>query len=332
MRLTCFTKNEGTSFIKKKIKNPFFHEFVKNYSLYIMTIPGLVFVFLLCYLPMVGILVGFKDYRNYANNFFINIIKSKWVGFKYFRRFLHDPDFMYSLRNTVLYQLSFILLGLVISVLIALLLNEIRNRYLSKIYQSIMLLPFFLSWVVLSYVVFAFLSVENGFLNKTVFQYLGIEPIKWYMEPGYWPFILFFANTLKYTGYASIIYLAAIVGIDPEYYEAAIIDGANRLQLATKVTIPLISHVIIILLILNLGNILAADFGLFFNIPLESEFVLKTTSVVDMYIYRSLRGAQAGGDMMVSTAAGFFKSLVGLTLVSATNFIVKKIDSQKALF
>ncbi len=334
MNLLNNRKNKNQIVIKQKAKNSFFNELKKNYCLFIMTIPGLTLFFLLCYLPISGIFIAFVDYKNYVNNFYLNIIKSKWVGLNNFTIFLNDRNFIYALRNTISYQLIFIFAGTLMSLLIALLLNEIKNRYVARFYQSCMLLPYFLSWTVFSYVVFSFLSVQNGVINRMLLEPLGAGTVSWYMESKYWPYILFIVNTLKYAGYGSIIYLAAIVGIDPEYYEAAIIDGASRWQQVTKVTIPLISNVIIIMLVINLGHILSADFGLFYNIPLQSEFILEKTNVIDMYIYRVFQGRSGGttNTLVISTAAGLFKSLIGFITVMVTNLVVKKIDSEKSLF
>ncbi|MEN6315040.1 MAG: ABC transporter permease subunit, partial [Clostridiaceae bacterium] len=214
--------------------------------------------------------------------------------------------------------------------IIALVINEMTNRRMAKIYHSLMLLPYFLSWIVFSYVVFGFLGMENGFINNSVLVPLGLKEISFYSEPNYWPFILFIVNTIKGAAYGSILYLSAIVGLDPEYFELARIYGANKWQQITKITVPLISNVIIILLILSLGSILSADFGLFYNIPLRSPHLNDATNIVDTYIYTLLQTSSTG--VGKCTAAGLFKSVIGMAMVLLTNFIVKKIDEEKALF
>lgn len=320
--------------LKRRKRHRAVESFKLNASFFLMMSPGLILIFLLNYLPMAGIFLAFVKYKYFINNFFVNLyylVRENWVGFANFKIFFKDVNFLYALRNTVLYQLMFIISGIVISLTIALLINELRNRRGAKFYQSCMLLPYFLSWVVFSYIVFAFLSNEHGLINKTLIPAFGGRPISWYMEPKYWPVILLIVNSLKHSGYVSIVYLAAITGIDPEYYEVAVIDGASKWQQATKITIPLMSNVIIIMLILNLGGILSADFGLFYNVPLYSDFILRTTNIVDMWIYRAFR-TLSQDSLTKSTAAGLFKSVAGLIMILATNHIVKVIDREKSLF
>lgn len=320
------------SFKRKPVPkgNPFinlFNEIKVNYSLFILLLPGLFLVIVLSYLPMSGILIAFQKYEFLSKNFFINIIKCKWVWFDNFW-FFSNTYFVSALKNTVFYNLLFYTTGLFFSLSIAIIINEITNRKMAKLYHSCMLLPYFLSWVVFSYVVFAFLGLEHGFLNNTIFPILGIQEISFYSDNKYWPCILFIVNTMKYATYGSILYLSAIVGLDPEYFELARIYGANKWQQITKITIPLISDVIIIMLILNLGNILSADFGLFYNIPLQSQLLRDGTDILDTYIYRMITTSSLG----VPAAAGLIKSVVGMLTVLLANFLVRKIDKEKALF
>ena len=307
----------------------FAHEIKVNYTFFLLLLPGFVIVFLLCYLPIPGIILAFKKYQFIDRNFFINLIKCPWAGFDNFWIFFNDPQFGKALLNTIFYNLFFMFSGTAISLAIALAINEMTSRKMAKIYHSCMLLPYFLSWIVFSYVVFAFLGMENGFINNSILIPLGLEEISWYTEPNYWPVILFIVNIIKGAAYGSILYLSAIVGLDPEYFELARIYGANKWQQITKITIPLISNVIIILLILNLGNLLTADFGLFYNIPLRSAFLREKTQIIDIYIYDLL---QNSAELGKSTAASLFKSIFGMIMVLTTNFIVRKIDADKALF
>jgi putative aldouronate transport system permease protein len=232
-------------------------------------------------------------------------------------------------RNTILYNLAFILLGLVIPVAFAIMLNEMTNKRTAKVYQSVMFLPYFLSWIVVSYLAFSFFSIENGFLNRSLLDAFGIEPVKWYFEPKYWPFIITFFQLWKYTGYNTVVYLAAISGFDPEYYEAAEIDGASKWQQIRYITIPLLRTLMIILTLLAIGRIFNADFGLFYHVPRNSGQLFTVTDVIDTYVYRALRNSN---NISIAAAAGTYQAIVGCVTVFTANFIVRKIDSDKALF
>lgn len=318
--------------VKSLHKFNFFTSFIKeiktNYSLFILLMPGFVLVFILSYLPLAGIMLAFEKYQFINKNFFVNLFKCEWVGLDNFWIFFNDKYFLAAMRTTVGYNLFFLVTGTIFSLIIALVINEITNRKLAKFFHSCMLLPNFLSWIVFSYVVFAFLGMEHGLINNSILIPLGIKEISWYTEPKYWPFILFTVNMIKSAGYGSILYLSAIVGIDPEYFELARIYGANRWQQITKITLPLISNVIIIMIILTLGSILSADFGLFYNIPLQSSHLRQATDIVDIYILRLLQASQLGR----STAASLFKSTIGMLTVLSANFIIRKVDKEKALF
>lgn len=302
-----------------------------NGSLFILLLPGFILVFLLSYMPMAGILLAFEKYRFVSKNFFVNLFKLEWVGFDNFWIFFNDPIFKNALINTILYNVVFMITGTIVSLIIALVINEMTNKGIAKLYHSLMILPYFLSWVVFSYVVFAFLGQEHGFINNSILAPLGLEEIAWYEEPNYWPVILFIVNTIKHAAYGSILYLSAIVSLDPEYYELAMIYGANKWQQITKITIPLISNVVIILVVLNLGNILSADFGMFYNVPLHVPLLRNKTYIVDVYIYDLLKMSM-GNTIGKSTAAGLFKSVFGMITVLTSNYIVRRIDKEKALF
>lgn len=311
--------------------NNFIKEIKLNGSLFLLLLPGFLLVFMLSYMPMAGILLAFERYKFVHKNFFINLFKLEWVGLDNFWIFFNDPYFLDAMKNTILYNIVFMITGITISLTIALVINEMTNRKMAKLYHSCMILPYFLSWVVFSYVVFAFLGQEYGFINNSILAPLGLKEIAWYGEAKYWPFILFIVNTIKHAAYGSILYLSAIVGIDPEYYELAMIYGANKWQQITKITLPLISNVVIILVILNLGNILSADFGMFYNVPLHVPLLRSKTYIIDVYIYDLFRMGM-GNTIGKSTAAGLFKSVFGMLTVLVSNFIVRKIDNEKALF
>ncbi|MGN0178006.1 MAG: ABC transporter permease [Monoglobaceae bacterium] len=298
--------------------------FKKNFEYLIMVLPGFVQIILFNYLPLFGLVIAFKsiDYRK-------GIFGSPWVGLKNFEFLFKNPDVFVVVRNTLLYNLAFIVLGLVIPVLFAILLSQIRNKFLPKLYQSIMFLPHFLSWVIVSYVVLALLDYNMGMINNTIIKAFGGEAVKWYQTPKYWPFILIFVHTWKIAGYNSVMYLAAITGIDESLYEAASIDGANKFQQTMKITIPAIRPMMIILTILAIGKIFNADFGLFYNVPLNSGTLLPVTNVIDTFVYNALKTT---GDIGMASAAGFLQSVLGFILVFTANRIVNKIDSSNALF
>lgn len=314
----------------KQVSRPaaFINELKKNYSLFLLLLPGLFLVITLSYLPMIGIVIAFQKYQFVSKNFFINLFKCEWVGFDNFWLYFNDKSFFNAVRITIGYNLLFLITGTIISLIIAIVINEITNRKLAKLYHSCMILPNFLSWIVFSYIVFAFLGMEHGFINNSILAPLGFSEISWYTEPKYWPFIFFCVNTIKGTGVGSVLYLSAIVSIDPEYYELARTFGASKWQQIRMITLPLISNVCIILIILNLGNILSADFGLFYNIPLRSGHLASSTITIDIYVYNLLTRSQ----MEKAAAAGLFKSVIGMLTVLSSNFIVRKIDKEKALF
>lgn len=296
----------------------------KYSPLYLMMLPGVVYLLINSYLPMFGLVIAFKDI-----NFTKGIWKSDWVGLQNFKFLFQTSDAFIITRNTLLYNIAFILIGLVVAVGFAILLNEVKSKIASRLYQSIIILPFLISMVLVSYLVFSMLSIESGFMNKTVLPGLGIEPISWYNEPKYWPIILTMVQVWKGAGYACIIYLAAIIGIDPEYYEAAKLDGASKWQQIRKITLPLISPVITMLTLLQIGRIFYSDFGLFYQVPMNAGALFSTTNVIDTYVFRGLLQL---GNIGMSSAAGFYQSLVGFLLVMISNFVVRKINKENALF
>ncbi|MCY9665349.1 ABC transporter permease subunit [Paenibacillus alginolyticus] len=296
----------------------------KYSPLYLMMLPGIAYLIINNYLPMFGLTIAFKDI-----NFAKGIWGSDWVGFQNFKFLFQTSDAYVITRNTILYNAAFIVIGLVVAVGFAILLNEIKSKFASRLYQSIIILPFLISMVLVSYLVFSMLSIESGFMNKTVLTALGIEPISWYNEPKYWPVILTLVHTWKGAGYGCIIYLAAIIGIDPEYYEAAKLDGASKWQQIRTITIPLITPVIIMLTLLAIGRIFYSDFGLFYQVPMNAGALFSTTNVIDTYVFRGLLQL---GDIGMSSAAGFYQSIVGFVLVIVSNYVVRKVNKENALF
>lgn len=290
-------------------------------AFYIMMLPGIILLLAFEYAPKFGLILAFKNFR-----YDKGIFGSEWCGLDNFKYFFKTPDAWIITRNTVLYNLVFIFLGLVLAVALAIALNELTGRYSVKIYQTILLMPHFLSYVVVAYLVFSFLSSEAGVLNKVILPLFGIAPINWYTEAKYWPVILIIVKMWKSVGYSSIVYLAAIVGIDPTYYEAAQIDGANKWQQIMYITIPGIKTMISIQLIMQFGGIFDGDFGLFYQVTKNSGLIKSTTNVLSTYIY------SVKGDVGFATAAGFYVSIVGLFMVLVVNKIVKIIDEENSLF
>ena len=291
---------------------------------YVMMLPAIAVLVLNNYIPMFGILVAFKkvDYT-------IGILNSPWSGFENFKYLFLTKDAYIITRNTLLYNAGFIVWNLIFPLTFAIMLNEMKNRFMAKLHQTIMFLPYFLSYIVISYLVFGFMSGEHGYLNKTLLPALGMEEINWYFEQKVWPYVLSFVNTWKWMGYNTVIYMAAIIGIDDELYEAATIDGANKWQQITKVTIPLVTPIITILTLLQVGRIFNADFGLFYQVPRESGVLFPVTNVIDTYVYRTFLTV---GDIGLSSAAGLLQSLLGFALVFLSNWVVRRINSDNALF
>ncbi len=308
---------------QKKINNGFLHELRKNKALFLMILPPFLFVFMNYYLPMFGIIIAFKNF-NYADGF----LHSPWSGLKNFEFLFKSADAWTITRNTIGYNLVFIFLGLFIAVCTALLLNEIRSKMAAKVFQSTIFLPYFLSWVVVAYLVYSILS-PNGFYNKSLAPLMSMLPIDWYTVPEKWPYIIIIVNIWKNIGYSVVIYIAGIAGIDPEYYEAALLDGASKFQQVKSITIPFLVPLMIVTTIMALGNIFRSDFGLFYQVPMQQGLLTPTTDVLDTYIYKALVYT---GDLGMSSAAGFYQSVVGFFLVLFANWAVGRISPENKIF
>lgn len=295
-----------------------------------MVLPGVIWLILLRYLPMFGVVLSFKDYRIYskAPSLINNIIHSKWVGIENFKFLFTTTDSWVMIRNTIGYNFLWIVLGLVIAVAFAIMLNEITNKFAAKTYQTMMFFPYFLSWVVVSYFVYAFLSPERGLITHLQ-QVAGVTPTEWYNNAAPWPYILTISNLWKNIGYSCVLYLAAISGIDATQYEAARIDGVTKWQQVRYVTLPHLRPMIVILFILAVGRIFNADFGLFYSVPMNSGPLFPTTQVVDTYVYRALINT---GDVGMSSAAGLIQNIVGFVCIMFANTIVRKVDPDSSLF
>ncbi|MBB5266045.1 putative aldouronate transport system permease protein [Catenibacillus scindens] len=292
--------------------------------LYLMMLPGLVYLIINNYIPMAGLIIAFKQV-----NFRKGILASPWAGLSNFEYLFSSDEAFIITRNTILYNLAFIVLGTIMAVFIAILLNEIRGKLSKKIYQTVILVPYLISMVIVSYLVNALLATETGFVNHTIVGALGGEPISWYSEPKYWPFILILVNLWKNFGYHSIIFYATVVGLDSGLYEAAAIDGANRWQRIYHVTLPGLRSTIITLSLMSIGKIFYSDFGLFYQVPMNSGPLFDVTNTIDTYVYR---GLMQSNNIGMSAAAGFYQSVVGCLVVLLANFTVRKISKDDALF
>ncbi|MFC4301831.1 ABC transporter permease subunit [Cohnella boryungensis] len=300
----------------------------RNKMLLLMVLPATIWFVVFSYLPMAGTIIAFKEYRYDSGGFLASIVNSQWVGMKNFDFLFRTDDAFIITRNTVLYNAAFIVLGLIVAVAMAIVLVELSSKRLSKTYQTAMFMPYFLSWVIVGYFVFSFLSSSKGLLNQ-ITSLFGMEPINWYADPKYWPYILVLIYLWKFVGYNSVMYLAAIMGIDRSLYEAAMIDGAGKWKQIRHITLPQLSALMTILTLLAVGKIFYADFGLFYQVPRDSGLLYATTNVIDTYVYRGLKTT---GEIGMTTAAGLYQSFVGFVLVVSTNFIVRKINKDNALF
>ena len=303
---------------------PKFKKLARFWPLYLMLLPGTAYLVINNYIPMTGIVVAFKQYTLRDGLYF-----SPNVGLKNVEFLFKTNDAWLITRNTILYNLVFIVLGVVLAITVAIILNEIRIDAAKQAYQTVILIPHLISMVVVSYLAFAFLSDGNGFLNKSVLPLLGMEPVSWYNAPQYWPFILVLINVWKGVGYSCILYYATICGIDHSLYEAAVVDGANRWQQIWNITLPCLKSTIIILTLMNIGNIFRTDFGLFYQVPMNSGPLQNVTSTIDTYVYRGLMQTNNIG---MSSAAGVYQSVVGFVLVISANLIVRRLDKSSALF
>lgn len=293
-----------------------------NFELFGLSLPGVLYLLIFAYAPMFGIIVAFKNYR-----YDKGIFGSEWIGFKNFE-FLFASDTAWRItRNTILYSLSYMIIGTIAALFLAILLSQLGKRSV-KLHQTVLFLPYFVSWVVVGYITLAFLDNSAGFLNRML-ESVGLAPHKWYFESGAWPYILVVVHEWKSIGFSMLIYFAGIIGMNQEYYEAARIDGASRVQMAMKITIPLLVPLITIMLILAVGNMFRGDFGLHYFVPGDSPFTMKSTDIIDTYVFRSLREL---GDFGMSSAAGVYQSVVGFVLVLIANFVVRKINEDNALF
>lgn len=302
----------------------------RNRQIAIFTLPGFIWMLVFSYLPMFGLIIAFKDFKNSTGNFITSLFASEWT-LDNFRIFFTSNDSGLILRNTILYNVVFMILNIAVPLMVAIMLHELLQKRMAKAYQTASFLPYFLSWIVISYSVYAILNPQTGLMNKILATF-GVDAIDWYREPKYWPFIFVFLSVWKNLGYNTIIYLAALTGIDKSLYEAAAIDGATKMQQAKHITVPLLKPVIIIIFILGLGSIFRSDFGLFYHIPITgggTAALRPVSETIDTYIYKLLMKSQ---DISQSAAISFIQSVIGFILIFGANKLVRRYDPDRAIY
>ena len=301
-----------------------------DFELTLLSLPTVIWFMAFCYVPLFGIVFAFKNYKVKRGKGFIYslFVNSKWVGLKNFKFLFLSSDIYNIFRNTICYNLTFIIIGITLPVALAIMITQLRSRKLAKVCQTAVFLPHFLSWVVISYFVYAFLSTDKGLLNNLIVAFGG-ERIMWYQEAKYWPFILVFINTWKTFGYSMVVYMATITGIDQSLYESAVIDGASKWQQCKGITIPLLRPVISIMFILNVGNIFSTDFGLFYQVTRDSNSIIDVTQTLDVYVHKAL---MENNNYEYSAAVSLLQNTLGCIMLIAANLAVKKIDPESGLF
>lgn len=297
-------------------------DFIKSLPFLTLALPGAIVLFVFRLVPLFGLILPFKNYVP-AKGFF----KSEWAGFENFKYLFGNEQVQIATRNTIVYNTIGIISGIIMGVLIALLLYELSNKYV-KIYQTILYLPHFVSFVVIAFVMKGLLDLDYGVFNNII-EHFGGEAVEWYKEPKYWYFIIPILSLWKNLGQNAVMYYAALIGISPELYESARIDGAGKLQQVWHISIPMIKNVIIVLFILNIGKVMYADLSLYYNVPLNLGQLYSATDVLDTYVLRAMKDL---GDIGMSSAAALYQSVIGFVLVIISNFIAKKVDPESGMF
>lgn len=313
MQVTIQKRKSGKK--KRQIK--------KFLPFYLMALPGIIYLIINNYMPLVGLQIAFKRF-NYGKG----IWGSEWNGLDNFKFLFSSNSAERIIRNTLLYNIAFILLGIVVGVAVAVLLNEVRQKRALKTYQTGILLPYLMSMVIISYLAYVFLSTNTGVVNGLL-RRLGGENINWYNSPQYWPVLLIFINLWKNLGFNMILYYSSIVGFSQDYYEAAELDGATKWQQISRITLPLLKPTIITLLILQLGQIFRSDFGLFYQVPMNQGALFEVTDTIDTFVYRALLKTPNIG---MSSAAGFIQSVVGFAFILTANGVIRKLSPSDSLF
>ena len=305
----------------KKVKKSGY--FVRTLPLYVMMLPGLIYLAINNYLPMFGLTFAFKDI-----NYTTGVWQSPWCGLDNFGYLFRTNDAYVIFRNTVLYNVAFIVLGTVLAIAVAILLSQVRGKMM-RVYQTTILIPYLIAITVVAYLGYAFLSTDTGFINNSILAPLGIDAVSFYSNSSYWPAILIFIYLWKNFGYNTILYYATLIGIDDSYYEAAVIDGASTWQQIRHITLPCLKTTIITLTIMAIGRMFYSDFGLFYQVPMSNGLLFDATQTIDTYVFRALIQSN---DVGRSSAAGFLQSVLGFVLVLGANLVVRKVDKDSALF
>ena len=295
-------------------------------------LPTTIWYIVFCYAPMFGVVIAFKNYRARPGRSFLwsLIHNSDWVGFENFQFLFKSSYFETMLRNTLVYNTIFIVLGVVIPVALAIMISQLYSKKLAKTCQTMMFLPHFLSWVVIGYFVYAFLATDAGLVNNTAkLLNIGNPKHQWYQDVGFWTWFLVFLNVWKTMGYNMVVYMATISGIDSHMYEAALIDGASKWQQTKYITIPTLRPIISIMFIMAVGNIFRSDFGLFYQATRNSGSLTSITQTIDVYVYKALLERP---NINLSSAAALLQSVCGCLTIVVANIVVKKIDPEAGLF
>ncbi|EHI70332.1 ABC transporter, permease protein [Streptococcus ictaluri 707-05] len=301
---------------------------IKYRALLLMVLPGFIWFIFFFYIPVFANVVAFKAFHYSAGGFLESLKESPWVGFDNFKYLFASKDAWLITRNTIAYNVVFLAFNVFFAIAFAIVMSELRNKKTVKVYHTMSLLLYFLSWVVIEYFVSAFLNSDKGLINQLITS-SGGTAIKWYSNPTWWPLILLFMSVWKGLGYNSIIYYASVMGISDTYYEAAMVDGASKWQQIKNITIPQLLPMMTILLIINIGNIFRSDFGLFFVIPKNSGPLYDVTSVLDTYVYNALATT---GDIGMASAASLYQSVVGTCILLLSNAVARRMDPESALF
>lgn len=322
--MSLFPKVADTQKVKQCLSKPsLLNDIRKNTYTYLLVLPAVIYSLLFSYLTVPYLFMAFQKF-----SFKTGLFNSEWVWFENFSFFFKSPRAMSVTINTLWLNFLFIVTGTIVSILLALILNEIRSKLFVKTVQSMLIFPTFLSWIIASYIIYALLSTEYGVLNRFLIG-IGFSKINWYSEPGYWPSILSITRIWKNSGINAVVFLAAIAGMGLEPFEAAHIDGASRLQTVLHITIPLLLPTVTILTLMAIGKIFYGDFGMIYAIIRDNGTLYPTTDVIDTYVFRALRKT---GDPSQAMAVGLYQSCLGFLMVYGSNLLTKRYFSEGALF
>jgi len=312
-------KNPGrkkSSSVKKRL--------IKYRMLYLVALPSIVYLIINNYMPLMGLSLAFKNF-----SFAKGIIDSPWNGIQNFTYLFGSKWTGIMFRNTILYNLVFMILGTILAIFVAIVLNEVRNQMAKKVYQVMILIPYLISTVLIGYIVFAFCSDADGFINNGILEPLGIKGVSWYLTPKAWPFIIVIVQLWRSFGFQSIVFYSAIVGFDQSLYEAARVDGATPWQQIKRITLPLLTPTIIVIFIMSIGRMFSTDFGLFYQVPQNTGFLYEATTTIDTFVYRAL---MQDHDVGRSLAASFLQSVLGFIIVLIANGVIRKVEPDSAMF